>query len=360
MNSMVQQSSPRADNEEAFNKLKLGLDILLGEVKIETGRTPKEVIWRKNKAKLYRYKPTSKTQFPVPILIVYALINKPYVLDLLPGASLIEYLLGQGFDVYLLDWGTPGEEDKQLTFEHYILDYMPRVVRKMLRAAQAQEFTLLGYCMGGTMSAMYAALFPGQPLKNLMLLTTPIDFSPEYTGLYGMWTSEQVFNPDLLVEAFGNIPGELIDGGNKLIKPVAELVGTYSTMWERILNDKPLERWLAMNQWVNDGVPFPGAAFRQWIRELYQQNKLVKGEFTLRGRTVNLASIRCPILSIAGKRDQICSAAQAEAIMRAASSKEKEFFVLNAGHVGLLIGSDARNGLWPKLSGWLEPRSQGG
>ncbi len=150
---------------------------MLEGAKIETGQTPKEVIWTKNKAKLYRYEPTRQKLFPVPILLVYALINKPYVLDLLPGASLVEYLVNQGFDVYLLDWGTPGDEDRHLALDHYILDYIPRAARKMLQAAHAHEFTLLGYCMGGTMSAMYAALFPALPLKNLILLTSPIDFS---------------------------------------------------------------------------------------------------------------------------------------------------------------------------------------
>jgi polyhydroxyalkanoate synthase len=354
---MVQQSSLQAEDTDILNKLRLGLDIMLGEVRIETGQTPKEVIWRKNKAKLYRYTPTRPKLFPVPILLVYALINKPYVLDLLPGVSLVEFLVRQGFDVYLLDWGTPGKEDQHLSFDHYILDYMPRAVRKMLRAAQASKFTLLGYCMGGTLSAIYAALFPDLPLKNLILLTSPIDFSPQHTGMYGVWTNEQVLNPDLLIEAFGNIPGDVIDAGNKLVKPAADLLATYTAMWDRILNDRPLETWLAINTWVNDGLPFPGAAFRQWIREFYQQNRLVNGELALRGHSVTLASIHCSLLSIAGLRDQICSAAQAEAIMNAVSSKDKEFFALNAGHVGLLTGSETRQRLWTKLSGWLEARS---
>jgi polyhydroxyalkanoate synthase len=357
---MMQQSNPLADDKDVLKKLKMGLRIMLEGAKIETGQTPKEVIWTKNKAKLYRYEPTRKKQFPVPVLLVYALINKPYVLDLLPGASLVEYLVKQGFDVYLLDWGTPGEEDKHLSFEHYILGYMPRAVRKMLRAAHAQAYTLLGYCMGGTLSAMYAALFPEPPLKNLILLTSPIDFSPEHTGLYGVLTSEQCFDVDVLVDAFGNIPGAMVDAGNQLVKPTANIVGTYATMWDRIFQDQPMEMWLAIHKWVNDGVPFPGAAFNQWIRELYQQNKLVKDEYMLRGRTVHLAAIHCPILSIAGKRDHICTIGQAEAIMSAVSSEDTEFFVLNTGHVGLLTSPERRNGLWPKLSGWLGPRSQGG
>ena len=347
-----------SDLESAFKKYRTGMQIILEGARAETGQTPKEVIWTKNKAKLYHYEPSVEKQFPIPILLVYALINRPYVLDLMPHNSLVEYLVGQGFDVYMLDWGIPGDEDKNLSFEHYVLDYIPRAVKKVLRTSHAEEFTLLGYCMGGTMSAMYAALFPGKPLRNLVLMTTPIDFTPDNIGLYGIWTSEKYFNPDLIVDAFGNVPGELVDTGNRMVKPVTNYVGSYVTMWDRIMQGKSMDTWLAMSKWVNDGVPFPGEAFRQWIRDFYQQNKLVKGEIKLRGRRVDLSNITCPVLNIAGKKDHICTLPQAEAIMSLIESQDKEFFALDAGHVGLLTGADARKTLWPKMRSWLELRSK--
>lgn len=353
---MSQKSS--MDLESAFQKYRTGMQIILEGARAETGQTPKEVIWTKNKARLYRYEPVMEKRYPVPLLLVYALINRPYVLDLMPGNSLVEYLVGKGFDVYMLDWGTPGDEDRNLSFEHYVLDYIPRAVKKVLRTAHAEEFTLLGYCMGGTMSAMYAALFPDKPLRNLILLTAPIDFTADEMGLFGVWTNEKYLNPEHIVEAFGNVPGELVDTGNRMVKPVTNYVGTYVTMWDRIMQGKSMDTWLAMNKWVNDGVPFPGEAFRQWIREFYQQNKLVKGEIRLRGRQVDLSYITCPLLSIAGKKDHICTLPQAEAIMRLVKSQDREFFVLDAGHVGLLTGSEAKQGLWPKLLSWLELRSR--
>jgi len=354
---MVQENAVLTASESAFKKYMKGMQIILDGAKVATGQTPKEVIWTKNKARLYHYLPTAEKRFPVPILLVYALINRPYVLDLIPGNSLVEYLVNQGFDVYLLDWGIAGDEDVHLTFDHYILDYILRAVKKMLKHAQAEEFTLFGFCMGGTMSAMYATLFPGKPLRNLILLTTPIDFTPRTMGLYGLWTSEEYFNPDLLVEALGNVPGEIVDTGNRMAKPLTNYIGTYVTMWDRILEDKPMQTWLAMNKWVNDGVPFVGDAFRQWMREFYQQNKLVKGEIKLRGRRVDLKNITCSVLNIAGKRDHICTLPQSEALMSLIGSQDKEFFVLDAGHVGLVTGSDAKKNLWPKIKGWLELRS---
>lgn len=346
-----------AEIEKAFTTYRKGMQIILEGAKADTGQTPKEVIWTKNKAKLYRYVPTTEKQFPVPILLVYALINRPYVMDLMPNNSLVEYLVGQGFDVYMLDWGIPGDEDKNLSFEHYVLDYIPRAIKKVLRTSHAEEFTLLGYCMGGTMCAMYASLFPDKPLRNLVLMTTPVDFSPEHMGLYGLWTSEKNFNPDLIVDAFGNVPGELVDTGNRMVKPVTNYVGSYVTMWDRLIQGKSMDTWLAMSKWVNDGVPFAGEAFRQWIREFYQQNKLMKGEIRLRGHRVDLANITCPVLDIAGTKDHICTLPQAEALMSLISSQDKEFFALHAGHVGLLTGSEAKKALWPKIRNWLELRS---
>lgn len=347
---------PRA-LDEAFEKYTTGMRIILEGARAETGQTPKEVIWTRNKATLYHYEPAVEKRYRIPLLMVYALINRPYVLDLMPGNSFVEFLVGQGFDVYMLDWGIPGDEDKDLSFEHYVLDYIPRAVAKVLRASHANELSLLGYCMGGTMTAMYAALRP-EALKNLILLTAPIDFTPSNIGLYGLWTSDKYLDPDRVADAFGNIPGDFIDTGNRMLKPITNYVGTYVTMWDRIMQDKSMDTWLAMNKWVNDGIPFPGAAFRQWIREFYQQNKLVKGEICLRGRRVDLANITCSVLNIAGKKDHICTLSQAEATMRLVSSEDKEFFVLDAGHVGLLTGSDAKKHLWPKVREWLSARSQ--
>jgi polyhydroxyalkanoate synthase subunit PhaC len=354
----VQISVDDRDNPETIRlkKYATGAHLLLEEEPVDTGRTPRDLIWTKNKAKLYRYEPEKVKKHPVPILIVYALINRPYVLDLIPNNSLIEYLVGEGFDVYMLDWGIPGDEDRDLSFEHYVLDYLPRAAKKVMRISGSEEFTLFGYCMGGTMSAMYASLFP-EGLKNLVLLTTPVSFPREEIGLYKIFTDSKYLSPGLLADAFGNIPGEMIDTGNRMLKPVTNYVGTYVSMWERIFDEKPMETWLAMNKWVNDGPPFPGAAFNQWITEFYQQDKLVKGEIHLRGRRVDLSNIEVPLLNIAGKRDHICTLPQAEATMDLVSSEDKEFFVLDAGHVGLMTGRGAKKGLWPKLSGWLESRS---
>jgi polyhydroxyalkanoate synthase len=358
------------DNPETvrFKKYATGLQLVLQGTGIETGQTPKEIVWSRGKARLYRYEPEEPKKHPVPILLVYALILRPYILDLVPGNSLVEYLLERGFDVYMLDWGIPGEEDRNLSFEDYVLDYLPEAVEALLSSSHAEGLTLFGYCQGGTMAAMHASLFPDKPLKNLVLLATPIDFAPEDPGLFGLWTvltGERHFDPyllfDSMVEAFGNVPadlpGRLIEAGTSALTPLAAYAGTYANLREHIKREESLSALLAVSKWVDDGVPFPGEAFRRWIRDFYHKNKLARGELELRGRRVDLANIRCPVLNVAGEKDYICPLSQAKPTMDLVGSKDKEMLVLNAGHVGLMVGPVTKEKLWPRIGDWLEPRS---
>ena len=358
------------DNPESirFRKYATGTHLVLQSVRLEPGRSPKEVVWTKEPAKLYRYGPEAEKKFPVPILIVYAHILKPYILDLVPGNSLVEHLLDAGYDVYLLEWGIPGPEDRFLSFENYVLDYLPEVVERVLEDSSAEDYTLLGHCIGGTLSAMYASLFPEKPLKNLLLLAAPIDFAPEGPGLMGLWTyfsrsSEAFFDPDLLVETFGNIPEDLLErlvsAGTSTAKPLAEgYAAWFCATLRAFLPEVAVESWLAVSKWVDDGTPFPGEAFRQWIRDFYQRNKLIEGEIGLRGRRVDLSEIECSLLNIAGAKDIICPLSQTEATMELVGSRDKEHLILDAGHVGLMASPEAKESFWPQIRGWLEPRSK--
>lgn len=352
-----QQGNIPANSEELLEKYSRGLRLMVEGAQIETGQTPKETIWTKNKARLYHYYPEAEKKHRTPILIVYALINRPYILDLRPGNSFVEFLSQQGFDVYMLDWGIPGDEDADMALDDYVMDYIPRAARKVMKNSGTDEFTLFGYCMGGTMAAMYSSLFP-EGLKNLILLTAPIDFTKANIGLYALFTNERYLGPERLADAFGNIPGRFIDDGNRMLKPVDNYIGSQVGMWQQIFEDKPMENWLAINKWVNDGIPFPGEAFKQWIRDFYQQNKLVEGEIELRGESVDLSEITVPLLAIAGEKDHICTPPQAEAAINQVSSRDKEFFLLSGGHVGILAGRDARRNLWPKVEEWLSARSE--
>jgi len=343
--------------ERTFRYNRLWLHLLLAGAKVATGQTPREVIWTRNKATLYRYVPSGETRFPVPLLLVYALIDRPFILDLIPGNSFVEYLVKQGFDVYLLDWGIPGDEDQALSFGDYVFDYLAEAVRQVLRTSRAEAVTLFGACIGGLLAAMYAALFPGCHLRNLILYATPIDCSPEHLGWF-RWITAPGVRPEWLVALFGNVPPEFVGSTPRPVKWIGDYLGIFLGRGNRLSRDPSLATWIALDQWVSQGIPFAGKAFRQMIHDLVQHNKLVKGEFRLRGRPVDLKNITCSLLSIAGTQDIICRVPQAEAIMRLAGSQDKEFCVLEGGHIGMLTGAEARQGLWLKVHRWLQARSQ--
>ncbi len=345
-----------SEYKSSARRFKRAYEIMTTEAEPEVGLTPKEVIWKKNKAKLYRYTPVKDNLHKTPILLVYALINKPYILDLTPGNSLVEYLLNRGFDVYLLDWGTPGLEDSNMKLDDYIVDYIPKAAKKVLRTSKSPELSVLGYCMGGTMTSIFAALNEDLPIKNLIFMTSPFDFSD--TGLYGAFLDDRYFNLDKAVDTFGNIPPEMIDFGNKMLKPITNFYGPYVTLVDRSENQRFVESWKLMQKWVADGIPFAGEAYRQWIRDFYQQNKLINGELEVRGRKVDLKNIKANILNIAASRDHIAMPHQVAALMDAVSSEDKEYKLLQTGHVSVVFGPKAVKETYPSIGDWLEKRSK--
>ena len=318
------------------------------------GVTPRELVWRKNKACLYRYVRQTPPTRQTPVFLVLPLINRAYILDLRPGNSFVEHLLQQGFDVFLLDWGTPGDEDRALDMETLLTRYLPRAVRRASAAAANVPLTVLGYCIGGTLAACYAALYPDSPVqvRNLVLFTTPIDFSD--AGKFGVLTRKGVFPIEQLTSTLPLIPGQVPDLGAKLLNPLPSTMGTYVRLWDRLADgDFDVAGWQAMYRWVNEGVPFPSAAYRQWISDFYQDNKLVRGQFRVDGRVVRLSNIRCPLLNVAASSDEIAPRATTRAITTLVRSSDAEEIVLNGGHVGIVVGRAARTGLWPRVTDWL-------
>lgn len=320
----------------------------------QTGLTPKEVVWRKNKARLYRYV-NHNIKHKTPLLMIYALINKPYILDLIPGMSLVEHLVDQGFDVYMLDWGDWEWEDRNICFGDLVDDYISRAVMKVCQISNVREISLLGYCMGGTITTMYAALYPSPVIKNIIYLAAPIDF--ENAGLSSAWLKEPEFDPDRVANTFQLVPKEFIDFGVKMLRPVTNFWGTYTRLWKTIDEGTPIAAWKALNKWVNDNSNFPGAAYRQWIKDLYQGNKLVKNEFYIKGRLVDMSDIKASLLVMSGENDHLVLAGQTKAILDHSSATDKTYREYPVGHGGLVFGSYAKRESYPVISGWLSERS---
>jgi polyhydroxyalkanoate synthase subunit PhaC len=327
---------------------------VLNQAEPETGLTPKEVIWRKNKMKVYRFSlPGVEVTRKTPIFMLYAMINKPYILDIEPGNSFVEYLLTQGFDVYMLDWGEAGAEDRHNGFAEYILDYLHKAVERVCLHSGKEQVDLFSYCMGGTMGTMYASLFP-ERVKNLVVMAAPIDF--RHAKLYNSWLDEKHFDVDKLVETYGNVPSHMIDLGNKMLRPTSNFINPWLHLYEKADNDKFVHTWRLLNKWVNDGTDFPGQAYREWIRDFYQQNKLIQGEIALRGRRVDLAKIECPVLVLTAEQDHIAPCNQTRALFDYISSTDKTEHNYPVGHVSLVFGGTAKKRVYPETAEWLAER----
>jgi polyhydroxyalkanoate synthase len=328
--------------------------------KAAIAQTPKELVWALNKAKLYRYTPVLPTEkrYRIPLLLIFAIMNRPSILDLRPGHSFVEFMVGQGYDVYLLDWGVPGLEDKNLKLDDYAIEYLPRAIRKMKAIAGVEEFSMLGWCIGAILTTIYAALRSEEGLRNLLLLTAPLDFSNRAGLTFARWTDEKYFDVDKVIEAFGNMPGEMIDYGAKALKPVENYIGNYCKLWDNLDDPRVVESWHAMNTWVTDNVPMAGGAYRQLIVELYRKNRLMKNELMVRGERVDLGKIRANLLTVIAEGDHITPPCQSESIMAKVGSEDKELYRIPGGHIGIMAGSAAPRTTWPHIEGWLSARSR--
>lgn len=348
---VCEQWHQAAKNLQTFNRL------ITTDAKI--AQTPKKLLWTLNKARLYQYTPVvpEEQRHKLPLLLVFAIMNRPYVLDLRPGHSFVEYMVKRGYDVYLLDWGIPGFEDQNHTYDDYALEYLPRVVRKLKGVSGCNEFSMLGWCLGALISTLYASMRPDGGLKNLILLTAPLDFGDQTAGGFTRWVSHPSFDPDKLTEAFGNVPGEMIDAGAKMLKPVENYFGSYLSLWDNIEDPTRVDAWHSMNTWVRDIIPMSGAAYRQLINEFYKENRLINGTLTLCGEPVELGKLRANLLNVIAKSDHITPPCQSEGVMELVGSEDKEVFRVKGGHIGIMAGRGAEKTTWPHIDEWLAARS---
>jgi len=227
----------------------------------------------------------------------------------------------------------------------------------MKAVSGAAEFSMLGWCIGAILTTIYAALRPDDGLRNLLLLTAPLDFSDRTGITFSRWTDERYFDVDKVLAAFGNMPPEMIEYGAKALKPVENYVGNFLRLWDNLDDPKIVESWHAMNTWVTDNIPMAGGAFRQLIVDLYRNNRLMEGTLMMRGERVDLSRIRANLMTVIAAADHITPPCQAEPIMDKVSSKDKELFRIQGGHIGIMAGSGARKLTWPHIDAWLGPRS---
>jgi len=325
--------------------------------RVKKGITPSEVIYEEDRLKLRHYKSANLMPGATPLVIVFALVNRPYILDLKEGKSVVSHFLRQGFDTYLIDWGVPTDADRQLGLDDYINGYLLNVVKHVRERTGAKAVNVMGYCMGGTMSSIFTALHPTL-VRNLVLMATGIDFTPRGDGLLGLWSDPKYFDVDKFVDAFGNCPADFLQRAFLLLKPIGNLLEKPLNFYEKMGDAAFVDDYFAMEGWLNDNVPVAGETYREFVKYLYQQNRLVKGTMPLGRHVVKLRNITCPVLNIMATKDDLVPCAQSLPFNDLVGSTDRQTFQFPAGHIGLAVGSKAQKELWPQVVQWLAERSQ--
>lgn len=315
------------------------------------GQTPCDVVHSENKWRLLRYRNDAVTR-ERPLLLVPSLINRHYVLDLMPGKSFAEWLVAEGWDVFIIDWGTPGREDQYLSFGDFCDRYLGRAVTRTCRAAGVEQVHLLGYCLGGTLTTIYAALHP-ERVASMVNLAAPIDFEDD--GLLSAWARLDAVSLTAVIDAFGNMPWPLMQAGFHLLRPTLNLQKLVYAI-DRAWDDEFLDGFVALETWGNDNVSFPGRAFCTYIDDLYRRNLLVSNNLTVNGAHVDLRRITAPLLAVSFKHDNIVSVGSASCLADLVGSDDAESLVLSGGHVGAVVSRKAAKTLWLTLSSWFAAR----
>jgi polyhydroxyalkanoate synthase len=319
--------------------------------------TAHEVVVDGPLARLLRYRPSpARASSAKPVVVVASLINRYYVLDLLPELSVLDLLRRHGLDLWVLDWKAPGDLGPSLRFEDYVDGAIAQAVEEASRAAGANQVGMIGYCMGGTLAAMYAARHAAR-VKSLVLLGTPIDF--HQTGELSRVTRREVFDADLLMDVYGNMPPALMQSGFKLLHPMESLWKLVRLHLDgSVAEDEARARqYVALESWLDDNTAFPGGVYRRYIRDLYQDNRLVRGTFALGGEPVDLQKIAAPLLNVIALRDHICAPPASRALMGLVSSTDKRVLEFDTGHIGLTTSRKSHEALWPEIAAWLEARA---
>lgn len=325
---------------------------------VDVGQTPSEVVYRENKLELLRYEPLVEREHDVPILVVYALINRPYILDLQPDRSVVRRLLERGFEVYLIDWGEPSTLDASLTLADYVTRYIDNCVDEVRERAGVDAVSLLGYCMGGSMSAMYAALRP-EKVRNLGLMAASLCFD-DSGGVLETWGDEAYYSPAAVAEATGTVPADFFATGFDLMDPVDNALTKYVRLGENLDDDEFVANFARMERWLSEGIDMAGETYRQFLEEVYQSNALCRNELELAGDRVDLDNLRMPVLQILAEYDHLVPPSASRPFNDAIPSDDVETIEFATGHIGLSVSRRSHDELWPRVADWFAERSSDG
>ena len=349
----IQDKNTQDRNQIDYSKIAKTIELLSRGNHISVGDTPNDIVYETRLFRLLHYRSLVKKVSPTPILVVYALINRSYVLDLQPNKSWIRNLLSQGFDIYLLDWKSPTRNDKFVSFDDYVNSYIDDCVEIVQNNNSTDKITLHGYCMGSSMSAMYTALHE-QKIKNLVTIAPVIDTSKDSTVIANISREMDI---DKLVSTVGFLPPEKLYECYSILKPFKQGVNKYFNLIENIENESFVQNFLRIEKWLYDTPPIAGETIKQWINDIYKNNLLFKNQFKLGKITVDLKKINVPLLNIVAEEDHLVSPECSVPLNEVVSSEDKRLIRFHTGHVGLIASSYSQNNVLPKVGQWLKTRS---
>lgn len=347
---------PEALAQEALryqSKIASAIGTLTSLDDVHFGVTETEAVYAEDKLVLYRYKGERKPTAKVPLLIVYALVNRPYMVDLQADRSLVRNLLALGEDIYLIDWGYPDRADRHLSLDDYINGYIQRCVEVICERHGLDRINVLGICQGGAFSLCYASMHP-ERVQNLITMVTPVDFhTPD--NMLSHWTRSM--DVDSFVDSLGNVPADLMNYCYLTLKPFRLNHQKYVGLVD-ILDDKlELENFLRMEKWIFDSPDQAGEAFRQFIKDFYQGNKLVKGGLVIGEQAVDLAKVTMPVLNIYAEQDHLVPPAASIALKDVVGTDDYQVLAFRGGHIGIYVSSRAQREVPTAIHQWLEERS---
>jgi polyhydroxyalkanoate synthase len=341
------------DEARGFNeKLAQGVGHLMDVGDIPSGVTPKEAVYKEDKMVLYRYKGEKAATNKTPLLIVYALVNRPYMTDLQENRSTIRGLLDAGQDVYLVDWGYPDEADRFLTIDDYLNGYLDRCVDVIAKRHRVKKINILGICQGGAFSLCYSSMHP-EKVRNLVTMVTPVDFqTPD--NMLSHWV--QNIDIDLLVDTQGNIPGEMLNWTFLNLKPYQLMAQKYLGVVDLMDNPKALKNFMRMEKWIFDSPDQAGETFRQFAKDFFQENKLMKGEVEIGDYTVDLVNVTMPVLNVFAEQDHLVPPDASRAMKKYIGSRDYTELSFPGGHIGIYVSGKAQKLIPPSIGDWLNKR----
>ncbi len=341
-----------AEAERTKHRLEKAKDILLGPLDTEIGATPHDIVYQEDRVRLKHYLPETAPRVQTPLLMVHGLFNRETVLDLQPDRSVVRHFLKEGVDVYLLDWGTPGPVDRYLTLDDHISGYLNNIVDFILARHGLPSLNLMGVCMGGTFGVMYAALHP-EKIRNLITTVAPTNFDTD-KGLLHIWMKG--IDADRLVDAFGNVPGNLMTISFLLLNPARLLFDKYIGFLENMDNKEFVENFIRMEKWIFDTPDVPGETMRQMVKDLYQKNLLIQSSMELGGVRLDLQRLTMPVLNIFAQYDHLVPPEACQLLTQRVGSTDTEDICQDTGHIGIYVGSRFQKELVPRIATWLLER----